>query len=116
MYEYKGVITRVVDGDTVVASIDLGFDTTLNNIRLRFYGIDTPETYRPSCEEERKHGYEAKQFVIDHILNKEVIIKTYKDKKGKYGRYLADINFDGNNYIVKLLKEHGFEKKDNYLI
>jgi micrococcal nuclease len=113
MYEYKGKVTRVVDGDTVIVTINLGFDIVLDNIKVRLYGIDTPETYRPKCDAEQKHGYAAKQFVVDNILNKNVIIKTHKDKKGKYGRYLADIIFD-NKSIVKLLKENGFEKKDNY--
>ena len=43
MYEYKCDITRVVDGDTVDAEIDLGFDIIFKS-RIRLYGIDTPES------------------------------------------------------------------------
>lgn len=114
MYEYKGKITRVVDGDTLVLSIDLGFNTTLHKIKVRLIGIDTPETYRPRNILEKKHGLEAKQFVIDNVLNKEIQVKTFKDKKGKYGRWLADIIYDNNISLVEELKKHGFEKKESY--
>ena len=43
MYEYSAKIRRVVDGDTVDITLDLGFDILYNN-RIRLYGIDTPES------------------------------------------------------------------------
>ncbi len=44
MYEYKAVVTRVVDGDTVDVDIDLGFNVWLKKQRIRLYGLDTPES------------------------------------------------------------------------
>ena len=44
MYQYKAIITKVIDGDTVDVDIDLGFDVWLKNQRIRLYGIDTPES------------------------------------------------------------------------
>jgi len=44
MYEYAVTIVRVVDGDTVDVDIDLGFEVTLKNQRVRLIGIDAPET------------------------------------------------------------------------
>ena len=44
MYEYKAIIKRVVDGDTVDVDIDLGFGVIFANQRIRLYGIDTPES------------------------------------------------------------------------
>lgn len=83
MYQYNARIVYVVDGDTVDALVDLGFGNFTKK-RLRLYGIDTPERGKP--------GYnEAKQFVIDKVLNQDVIINTFKDKEEKYGRYLAEI-------------------------
>ena len=114
MYEYKAHVRRIVDGDTVVVDIFLGFDTVLNKAKLRLYGIDTPETYRPSCNEEKQHGLQAKKFTSDMCFDKDVTIKTYKDKKGKYGRYLADVIVDGKS-LVQELKKNGFEKKTSYL-
>ncbi len=43
-YTYKGVVTRVVDGDTVDVDVDLGFDVWLKKQRVRLAGIDTPES------------------------------------------------------------------------
>jgi micrococcal nuclease len=66
MYTYNAKIERVVDGDTIDALIDLGFDTW-KKVRIRFYGIDTYES-RTRDLEEKKKGLLAKQRVID-ILN-----------------------------------------------
>ena len=55
MYEYRSVILRVVDGDTVDVDIDLGFDIMLKKQRIRLYGVDTPES-RTRDLEEKKHG------------------------------------------------------------
>ena len=43
MYEYSCKVERVVDGDTIDAVLDLGFDI-LYRARIRLYGIDTPES------------------------------------------------------------------------
>ena len=116
MYDYTGVVTKVVDGDTIDINIDLGFGIS-NNVRVRFKGIDTPEIYRPSCDAELEHGREAKQFVYDTIMGKKIIVMTYKDKKGKYGRYLADIAYIEDDKVMMLTDEmikEGFEKKEKY--
>ena len=61
MYEYKCDITRVVDGDTVDAEIDLGFDIIFKS-RIRLYGIDTPES-RTSNKDEKARGKRAAKFL-----------------------------------------------------
>ena len=62
-YLYKINVTRVVDGDTVDAEIDLGFDIVLSK-RIRLHGIDAPET-RTRDKEEKKKGLAAKErFMI----------------------------------------------------
>lgn len=118
MYTYRAKIVNIVDGDTFDAVVDLGFSIYQKD-RFRLYGIDTPETYRPSCKAELEHGKAAKQLVEELILGKEVIIRTEKDKKGKYGRYLADVLLDfseenGARTLTDALKEGGFEKKESY--
>ncbi len=87
MYEYKAIITSVYDGDTVTANIDLGFGVVLKKQKLRLYGIDTPEVRGASKEE----GKQVRDLVREKILDKEVLIKTYRDKKGKYGRLLGKL-------------------------
>ena len=58
MYEYNAKTLRVVDGDTVAAMIDLGFDTW-KKIRIRMHGINAPES-RTRDLEEKKRGLAAK--------------------------------------------------------
>ena len=59
MYEYKCRIIKVVDGDTIDVDIDLGFNITLSNQRIRLQGVDTPES-RTRDLEEKKFGLLAK--------------------------------------------------------
>lgn len=64
LFQYQASKSRVIDGDTYVLSeIDLGFETSLRDVRLRLLDIDTAETWRPSSEEERKLGEEQTAFV-----------------------------------------------------
>ena len=97
MYEYKCDITRVVDGDTVDAEIDLGFDIIFKS-RIRLYGIDTPES-RTSNKDEKARGKLATKFLQDAINTAEqVVIRTeLKDSRGKFGRVLGTVVCDGKD-------------------
>ena len=89
MYEYKCTIVKVIDGDTVDVDIDLGFGVWLKKQRIRFYGIDTPES-RTRDLEEKKYGLIAKAFVEAHLpVGSTRTLTTVKDKTGKYGRILG---------------------------
>jgi micrococcal nuclease len=110
-YVYKAIVTRVVDGDTFYAEVDLGFHVT-TLVCFRLANIDTPEIYSPSNELELIHGREAKTFVEDMILNKEVVIRTYKT--GKYGRWLAVVYLEGATTLSEELVKAGLAKKGNY--
>jgi len=90
MHEYRCTIRRVVDGDTVDVDIDLGFGIWVRNERVRLYGIDTPES-RTRDLEEKKCGIYAKQCVETFMpVDSTQILKTHKDKVGKYGRILGE--------------------------
>lgn len=98
-YYYRAFITKVYDGDSPTADIDLGFNVTLKNQKIRLYGINTPEVRGP----QRDEGIFVRDCVRDLILNEEVILESYLDKSGKYGRWLAmiwlgDLNI--NEYLV----------------
>ena len=110
MYTYKAQIERVVDGDTFIAVIDLGFDTFQRHT-FRLYGVDTPETYRPKSENERVLGEKATEFVRDLIEHRSVTVITHNDKQGKYGRYLAEVH-TSKGYLSELLKENKLTKSD----
>ena len=90
MYEYKATMVKIVDGDTVDVSIDLGFDIQYNS-RVRLYGINTPES-RTRDLEEKKRGLAAKARVEELVpVGSSVILRTQKDGKGKFGRILGMI-------------------------
>jgi micrococcal nuclease len=79
--------------------VDLGF-YHFQQMKFRLYGIDTPEIRG----EEREKGLVVRDIVRAMILDKEVIINSYKDKQEKYGRYLANIiigDVDLNQWLVQ---------------
>ena len=91
LYTYRATCKRVVDGDTLDLSIDLGL-STFRSERVRLYGIDTPETYGVKKDsEEYKAGLKSKQRVADLVTSRSLFVETHKDKTGKYGRYLATV-------------------------
>ena len=105
MYEYGCEVTRVVDGDTVDAIIDLGFDVSYKS-RVRLYGIDTPES-RTRDLDEKARGKLAGKFLSDAILHADnLIIQTKLDKKGKFGRVLGVIVADDVDLNQALINNH----------
>lgn len=116
MYEYMATMIHVVDGDTMDFEVDLGFGIRCD-IRVRLRGIDTPEIYHPRSPEEKLHGQQAAAFVQNRFLGKTGTLRTYKDKKGKYGRYLADFEITQDDITLSLcdeLLENDFSKKASY--
>jgi len=91
MYQYKSIIQKVVDGDTLEIAIDLGLTVWIHDERIRLYGINTPEVYGvKKGTPEWELGNNASSFVKSVLKEKdEIIVETIKDKKEKYGRYLA---------------------------
>ena len=92
MYEYNAHVERVVDGDTIDCTIDLGF-STWKKIRVRMEGINTPES-RTRDKEEKKRGLAAK-YRLEEILgynNNKCILKV--SGLGKFGRALASVYVD----------------------
>ena len=91
MYEYKIKLDRVVDGDTVDAYIDLGFDVSVKK-RIRFMGINTPES-RTRDLEEKARGLAAKDRV-KQLLEGCNTIQLKSHGVGKYGRCLGELFVD----------------------
>ena len=89
MYEYNAIVNRVVDGDTVDVTIDLGF-SVWKKMRVRMEGINTPES-RTRDLEEKKRGLAAKDRLksILEFNNNKCILKV--SGVGKYGRALATV-------------------------
>lgn len=106
LFHYRASVDRIVDGDTIDVTLDLGFDIQLKG-RIRFAGINAPES-RTRDAVEKEAGLAAKRYVEDwtSALENKVIIQTTLDDKGKFGRILGRIlNDEGeclNDEMVSL--------------
>lgn len=119
MYYYKAEVTRIIDGDTVDVTIDLGFSVA-TKARLRLYGINTPET-RTRNKAEKQKGLAAKVRLQELIAKNKGWVYMQSKEKGKYGRYLAEIYIpscngmqtdeDGNDYFIAYDFATGMEKE-----
>ena len=89
MHEYKAKVTKIVDGDTIDVTLDLGFDILLNQ-RVRLAGIDSPEK-RTRDAAEKALGLDATEWMTKRLEKApELIIKTaVEGSMGKYGRVLG---------------------------
>ncbi len=109
-YIRKGMLVRVIDGDTVVANIDLGFDVWTKQ-RFRLYNIQAPET-------NTQEGKDSKEFLIgwmrDWTGKDPLIVEIIRTPGGKFsktfGRYVA-ILYKGNVNINTMLVKKGYAKK-----
>jgi micrococcal nuclease len=107
-YFYNALITKVYDGDTVTAEIDLGFNVKIVE-KIRLFGINAPELRGA----EKTKGILSKDELTKLVINKYVLLQTVKDKKEKYGRFLGIIHLGGIN-INQLLVEGGFAENKEY--
>ena len=127
-YIYRGKLERVVDGDTIDALIDIGFDVWVKK-RIRYKGIDTWES-RTRNLDEKKLGLAAKarnKELLENVSSKPGFFRLKSYGTGKYGRVLADIyiqDIEGNSiwineqliteghaYVYEGGKKKVFEKK-----
>jgi len=115
-YIYKAKLERVVDGDTIDALIDLGFDTWVKK-RIRYKGIDTWES-RTKDLDEKKLGLAAKdrnKELLESVSSKPGYFRLKSHGVGKYGRVLGEIfvkDIEGIEYNVNqtLIDEgHAYE-------
>ena len=111
-YIYRGKLERVVDGDTIDALIDVGFDIWIKK-RIRYSGIDTWESRTRNLEEKAK-GLEAKarnKELLMEVSSKPGYFRLKSFGVGKYGRVLGEIYIEdkeGNQYnINKTLMSEG---------
>lgn len=105
-YVYRAVVTRVYDGDTVTADIDLGFDVHLRGQTLRLHGINAPELRGPEARE----GLKSRDYLRAVVDGQPVILQSHKGRKGKYGRWLADLLVDGQNVNERMV-EYGYAER-----
>ena len=103
-YIYRGKLERVVDGDTIDALIDVGFDIWIKK-RIRYSGIDTWESRTRDLAEKAK-GLEAKarnKELLMEISSKSGYFRLKSHGVGKYGRVLGEIfieDSEGKQYNI----------------
>jgi len=99
VYRIKSV-GKIVDGDTIDADIDLGFDISLTK-RIRLAGIDTPES-RTTDKYEKQLGLEVKEWLKHRLESaKDILIKTeLPDSTEKYGRIIGHLYINGEETSI----------------
>lgn len=100
LYWYRALVTNVVDGDTIDVTIDLGLRVSINQRRIRLYGINAPELKGETLSK----GQQSKAWLIKAILAKQVTIRTIKDGDDKYGRLLGDVWFGEMNINRRMVE------------
>lgn len=103
MYIYNAKCVRVVDGDTIDAEIDLGFDVKIKK-RIRLAGINAPES-RTRNLVEKKLGLAAKEKLKDMMEGAANCFELESQELGKYGRVLGKLHIDkiaGKDVITKV--------------
>ena len=106
MFEYNGKVKKVVDGDTIDAYIDLGFNVWVEK-RIRFMGIDTPES-RTRDKVEKRYGKGAKHRLVEMLEQNDNKFVLQSHGTGKFGRVLGELFIvckNNNNSIVSINKQ-----------
>lgn len=98
-YTYKVVSYRVIDGDTIAATVDLGFHTT-HNTSFRLARVNAPEKSTPE-------GEEARLALYKKLFGAKLTLKSVKTEK--YGRWLCEL-FVGDENVNDWLVEKGLAK------
>lgn len=99
LYTYRATVTEVYDGDTITADVDLGFQIVMRGEKFRLYGVDAPEMRGP----EREAGTVTRDWLRARILEREVTLKSIRDRKGKYGRWLALVCDDDGDVVADMI-------------
>lgn len=103
----------VIDGDTVVVDLDNGLQQWVHAERLRLFGIDAPELHG----EDKQDGLESKSHLV-YLVRRylpetragfQCVVRTIKDRRGKYGRYYGELwTPDRELCLNALMVAHGF--------
>jgi len=118
MYEYEISSLRIIDGDTITATVDLGFGVHKKET-FRLYGINAPET-RGS---EKEAGIRATKALRMMATTPGTTIKTIKrvnrrgetlESQGKYGRYLAVLVLRNGKSLNEWMVDTGHAVKADY--
>jgi len=116
-YEYKARFKKVIDGDTIIVDLDLGFNVVLADQIIRLIGLDTPES-RSKDKVEKMFGAISKKAVEDFMKNSDqenLIIQTVfcDDNGDKFGRILGKVYNSNKACLNDWLIESSYAVKYN---
>ncbi|NUS25039.1 MAG: thermonuclease family protein [Streptomyces sp.] len=97
MYEYAARATKVIDGDTLDLLVDVGFGIHVQQ-RVRLLGINCPEHGTIAGTDATAY---TREWIQQH--GPDLVVRTVKDRREKYGRLLAQVVAAGrilNNDLV----------------
>ncbi|MGI6077720.1 MAG: thermonuclease family protein [Fastidiosipilaceae bacterium] len=101
-------IDRVVDGDTMIVTLPSGLEE-----RVRFIGIDTPESVHPDEEKNTLGGDLASQFTREQLEGKDVELELDVELRDQYKRTLAYVWLDGEMFN-RILLQNGLARVTTY--
>lgn len=102
-YYYRARVMEVHDGDSCTVIMDLGLKVSVE-IKIRLAGINAPELIGA----DRDAAIASRDYLSGMILGRDVYIRTLKDRKEKYGRWLGKIYLrdnDGESINEKMVKD-----------
>lgn len=116
--DWRAVVVRVLDGDTLEVLLDtMGGRDGYRWWSVRLRGFDAPEVHRPGSDAEREHGFQAAARVRELVWQRPVVIRTYRDSR-TYERYVADVRYwtSGGQVadLADTLRMEGYGKRDSY--
>ncbi len=85
MYHYRATVLRVIDGDTLIVTIDCGFRVNVA-VEIRLLGINAPEMHTPT----RTEGEAARDYLTSLVTGKQLYLRTEKDKRS-FTRYIGSV-------------------------
>lgn len=96
-------VKKIVDGDTFW--VDDGFE---KGIKIRFIGVDAPESRKTFKKEVRYYGAESKQYLQNLLSGRNVILVSDVDSLDRYGRTLSYVYLEDGTFVNALLVENGY--------
>lgn len=102
--DYKAKVQRVIDGDTILLE---------NREKVRYIGIDTPETKHPlkGVEYFGQEAYEANKQLVE---GKTVRLAFDVQQRDRYGRLLAYVYLEDGTFVNAWLVENGYAQVATY--
>jgi len=99
LYTYRITITKVTDADSYRGNLDLGLGNWMHDVDFRLFAVDAPETRAVKGDKELKRfGITVTDWVRTQVkVGERYWVKTYKDRRGKFGRPMIKLYHKGKN-------------------